>query len=129
MLILPRIPVTRRRLNNTVSAVVPADSSGRSRAGASLNHAPDGDSLMDDPDEHTLADLPPSAKLVFVVLEHEGPLTQKRLVEETRLSSRTVRYALGRLNEINAVSEQISFIDARQTLYTPTCSTTASESS
>lgn len=68
--------------------------------------------------DQKLADLPPSAKLVFVVLEHEGTLTQKRLVEETRLSARTVRYALNQLTEINAISEQISFMDARQTLYT-----------
>jgi hypothetical protein len=74
---------------------------------------------MSDTDERKLADLPPSAKLVFGVLEHEGALTQKRLVEETRLSVRTVRYALGRLKDINAVNEQISFMDARQMLYTP----------
>jgi DNA-binding MarR family transcriptional regulator len=75
---------------------------------------------MSDTAEHKLADLPPSAKLVFVVLDHEGTLTQKRLIEETRLSQRTVRYALGRLKDINAVSEQISLRDARQTLYTTT---------
>jgi predicted transcriptional regulator len=74
---------------------------------------------MSDTDGPKLADLPPSAKLV-VVLEHEGTLTQKRLVEETRLSARTVRYALRQLKDINAVSEQISFMDARQMLYTTT---------
>lgn len=73
---------------------------------------------MSDTGEQRLVDLPPSAKLVFVVLEHEGKLTQKRLVEETRLSARTIRYALERLKNINAVSEQISFMDARQMLYT-----------
>ena len=82
---------------------------------------------MSDPNEHTLADLPPSAKLVFVVLAHEGPLTQKGLIEKTRLSERTVRYALGRLKNINAVSEQIHFRDARQTLYTPMHSSTSPE--
>jgi DNA-binding MarR family transcriptional regulator len=75
---------------------------------------------MNETDEQTLGDLPPSAKLVLVVLEHEGTLTQKQLVEKTRLSGRTVRYALNQLTEINAISEQISFMDARQTLYTTT---------
>jgi transcription initiation factor IIE alpha subunit len=73
---------------------------------------------MSGTDERKLADLPPSAKLVFMVLEQEGTLTQKRLVEETRLSARTVRYALRRLKDINAVNEQISLRDARQMLYT-----------
>lgn len=75
---------------------------------------------MSDTANQNLADLPPSAKLVFVVIDHEEPLTQAQLVEETRLSARTVRYALGRLKEINAVSEQICFMDARQMLYTTT---------
>ena len=70
--------------------------------------------------DQKLTDLPPSAKLVFVVLEHEGTLTQKRLVEETRLSARTVRYALKRLMEINAIEKQMSFKDARQRQYTTT---------
>ena len=73
--------------------------------------------MSETPDQQ-LADLPPSAKLVFVVLEHEGTLTQQRLVEETRLSARTVRYALARLKDINAVSGQINLKDARQTQYT-----------
>ena len=73
---------------------------------------------MSDAGKQRLVDLPPSAKLVFVVLEHEGTLTQQRLIEETRLSARTVRYAIKRLKNVNAVAEQISFRDARQTLYT-----------
>ena len=60
-------------------------------------------------DDPKLGDLPPSAKLVFVVLSEEGTLTQKQLVEETRLSGRTVRYALERLREINALEEELSF--------------------
>jgi predicted transcriptional regulator len=71
-------------------------------------------------DEH-LEDLPPSAKLVFKVLEYDGPLTQKRIVEETMLSARTVRYALERLQNIEKVQEDIYFADARQSLYSLTC--------
>lgn len=75
---------------------------------------------MEETVEHKLANLPPSAKLVFVVLDHEGKLTQKQLVEETRLSYRTVRYALTRLKDSNVIDGEISFRDARQTLYSTT---------
>lgn len=65
-----------------------------------------------------LEDLPPSAKLVYKVLEHDGPLTQKRIVEESMLSARTVRYALDRLDDCETIEEQVYFQDARQSLYT-----------
>lgn len=64
-----------------------------------------------------LDDLPPSAKLVFKVLEYDGPMTQKALVEESMLSARTVRYALERLSERGVIEEDIYFADARQSLY------------
>jgi DNA-binding MarR family transcriptional regulator len=68
-------------------------------------------------DADGLDDLPPSAKLVFKVLEHDGPLTQKGIVEESMLSARTVRYALERLERIGIVDEDVYFADARQNLY------------
>ena len=64
-----------------------------------------------------LGDLPPSAKLVYKVLEYNGPLTQKRIVEESMLSARTVRYALERLDGIGVITEDVYFADARQNLY------------
>lgn len=67
--------------------------------------------------EESLDDLPPSAKLVFKVLEYNGPLTQKGIAEETMLSARTVRYALERLEGISLVTEDVYFADARQNLY------------
>jgi DNA-binding MarR family transcriptional regulator len=72
---------------------------------------------MPETDREALADLPPSAKLVYKVLEYDGPLTQKGIVEESMLSARTVRYALERLDEIGVVEEDIYFADARQNLY------------
>lgn len=69
------------------------------------------------PTEEDLTELPPSAKLVYKVLEYNGGLTQKGIVEESMLSARTVRYALERLEEIGAVSEDVYFADARQSLY------------
>ena len=72
---------------------------------------------MADSDEEALPDLPPSAKLVYKVLEYNGAMTQKDIVEESMLSARTVRYALERLEDIEIVSEDVYFADARQNLY------------
>jgi predicted transcriptional regulator len=64
-----------------------------------------------------LEELPPSAKLVFKVLQYDGPLTQKQIVQESMLSARTVRYALERLQDIDLVNQDVYFADARQSLY------------
>lgn len=61
--------------------------------------------------------LPPSAKLVFKVLEYSGFLTQKQIAEESYLPSRTVRYALNRLKDEQMLEERFYFKDARQSLY------------
>ena len=61
--------------------------------------------------------LPPSAKLLYKILESGRQMTQKELVMETSLSSRTVRYALKRLKDEGIVVERYYFIDARQSLY------------
>ncbi|MFB6300347.1 MAG: helix-turn-helix transcriptional regulator [Halobacteriales archaeon] len=73
--------------------------------------------------DEALSDLPPSAKLVYKVLEYNGSMTQKAIVEESMLSARTVRYALERLEEIGVVSEDVYFADARQNLYEITVDT------
>ncbi|PSQ59260.1 ArsR family transcriptional regulator [Halobacteriales archaeon SW_7_71_33] len=67
--------------------------------------------------DEDIEDLPPSAKLVLKVLQYDGPLTQKQIVEESMLSARTVRYALERLENVDAVEEDVYFADARQSLY------------
>ena len=72
---------------------------------------------MADSEGEQLSDLPPSAKLVYKVLEYNGPMTQKDIVEESMLSARTVRYALERLEDIDIVTEDVYFADARQNLY------------
>lgn len=64
-----------------------------------------------------LRDLPPSAKLVAKTIEYEGALTQSQLAESTLLPARTVRYALTQLEERHLVTSRISFIDARQRIY------------
>ena len=67
--------------------------------------------------ENSIEDLPPSAKLVYKVLEYDGALTQQQIAERSMLSQRTVRDAIGRLREIDAVTEDVYIPDARQSLY------------
>ncbi|ELY95266.1 hypothetical protein C482_16513 [Natrialba chahannaoensis JCM 10990] len=64
-----------------------------------------------------LTGLPPSAKLVYKVLEYEGSLTQEELAAESRLCSRTVRYALGKLEKAEQVDSRVCLQDARQSKY------------
>jgi transcription initiation factor IIE alpha subunit len=54
---------------------------------------------------------------VYKVLENGSQLTQKDLIRETSLPSRTVRYALNRLKEEQFLVERHHFVDARQSLY------------
>lgn len=68
----------------------------------------------------SIRDLPPSAKLVYFVLEHHDRLTQQQLAAETRLPDRTVRHTLTRLESADIVDREMSFRDARQSLYSLT---------
>ncbi|MFB6299747.1 MAG: MarR family transcriptional regulator [Halobacteriales archaeon] len=68
-------------------------------------------------DREDIEDLPPSAKLVYKVLEYNGSLTQKEIVARSMLSQRTVRDALARLQEVDAVNQEVYIPDARQNLY------------
>ncbi len=65
-----------------------------------------------------LKDLPPSAKLVYKVLEcRDTYFTQKEIAKESLLPPRTVRYALSRLKENEIVEEHSYLRDARQSRY------------
>ena len=72
---------------------------------------------MRDP-ESAVVDLPPSAKLVYKTLEYEGSLTQSQLAEESLLPQRTVRHALGKLQDVGVVEESAYLMDARKSMYT-----------
>lgn len=61
--------------------------------------------------------LPPSAKFVHYVLRREDDLTQGDLVDRTRLSTRTVRNALRKLEAADAVEERVCPRDARKRVY------------
>ena len=67
-------------------------------------------------DERTL-NLPPSAKLVLKVLEYHGFMSQKELIEETKLPGRTVRYALSQLISAGLIEKRVSLRDSRQGLF------------
>ena len=62
-------------------------------------------------------DLPPSAKFVAWVLEDQGELTRDELAEETNLPSKTVDYALDRLQDVDAVESRPHAGDARRRFY------------
>ena len=67
--------------------------------------------------EDVVRDLPPSAKLVYKVLEYNETLAQGDIAERSLLPPRTVRYALSRLEEEGVVESRFSFTDARKRLY------------
>lgn len=64
-----------------------------------------------------IRELPPSAKLVAKVLEHNNAMTQQQLADKTLLPTRTVRYALNRLDQENVIDSRFSLSDARKRLY------------
>ncbi|MDF9745951.1 MarR family transcriptional regulator [Natrinema salsiterrestre] len=65
----------------------------------------------------SVSDVPPSAKLVYKVLEYEAQLTQEGIAAESRLCPRTVRYALGKLEDRGLVTSRACLEDARQSKY------------
>ncbi len=66
----------------------------------------------------TLAhELPPSAKLVLKVLEYHEQMTQKEIIDETKLPARTVRHAMSILISEGLVTKRLSLRDSRQGLF------------
>ncbi|WP_418280027.1 MarR family transcriptional regulator [Halorubrum sp. DTA98] len=72
---------------------------------------------MNDVIRDRLSSLPPSAKLVYYVLEKHDQLDQTGVAEETRLSTRTVRFAIEKLSEAELVDEGLCPTDARRSVY------------
>ncbi|NEU58002.1 MarR family transcriptional regulator [Halorussus sp. MSC15.2] len=67
-----------------------------------------------------LLELPPSAKLVYRVLEQEdSPLTQGQIRRQALLPARTTRDALTKLEDDGLIEEQMYVPDARKRLYLP----------
>lgn len=79
----------------------------------------DGEDASQPADSAALAELPPSAKLVYKVLEYEAPLTQGEVRERTRLSKRTTRHAISLLTDADLLEERVYIPDARKRIYEP----------
>ncbi|MBS7644045.1 NAD(+)/NADH kinase [Candidatus Bathyarchaeota archaeon] len=67
--------------------------------------------------EDLLDGVPPSAKLILKILQYEGSLTQKEIIEKTDLPPRTVRFALNLLMEKDIILKKVLLRDARQSTY------------
>jgi DNA-binding MarR family transcriptional regulator len=72
-----------------------------------------------------IQDLPPSAKLVALVLEHEGTLSQQEIAAESLLPERTVRLGLEQLQSVEVIEPRTSLQDARKRLYSLSVESTA----
>lgn len=72
-----------------------------------------------------IQDLPPSAKLVALVLEHEGTLSQQEIAAESLLPERTVRLGLEQLQSAEVIEARTSLQDARKRLYSISVESTA----
>ncbi|MFC6723842.1 MarR family transcriptional regulator [Halobium palmae] len=59
----------------------------------------------------------PSAKLVYLVLQREGCLTQSALMERALLDRSTVRRAVESLEDCGVVSKEVNLQDARHRVY------------
>jgi len=68
-------------------------------------------------EDEDVENLPPSVKLIIKTLQHEAPLTQKKLAQSTLLPTRTVRYAINRLEDVDAIISEPLPADGRQKLY------------
>jgi DNA-binding MarR family transcriptional regulator len=62
--------------------------------------------------------LPPSAKLVAKVIEHEGAMDANEISESARLHPSTTRDALKRLAEEGVVDVRVDSEDGRKLVYT-----------
>jgi len=72
---------------------------------------------MPDGDDDGFDDLPPSAKLVAKVIEHEGAMDAGEISEAARLHPSTTRDALKRLVEENVVKVRMDEGDGRRLVY------------
>ncbi len=64
-----------------------------------------------------LEDATPATKFILKILEFEGPLTQKEIIESTKLPPRTVRRSLTSLLKERRISKRPRLDDPRQDLY------------
>ena len=61
----------------------------------------------------------PSAKLIFLILQHEGRLTKSELLEKSMLSRSAVHTGIDQLRSCDVIEKQTSLQDAREREYVP----------
>ena len=59
----------------------------------------------------------PSAKLIFLILQHEGRLTKSELLEKSMLSRSHT--GIDQLRSCDVIEKQTSLQDARERVYVP----------
>lgn len=64
-----------------------------------------------------LDDLPPSAKLVVKVIEHEGEMDKEEICKKARLPESTTQYALKKLVEKDIIDVKVGDGDGRRLVY------------
>lgn len=73
--------------------------------------------IISQDEDMAIKSLPPSSKLILKVLQYEGPLTTKEIVNKAGLPQRTVSYALKILLDKGLVVRKSYSRDSRQNLY------------
>lgn len=61
--------------------------------------------------------MPPSAQIVYSIIQTHEPLSTKELVSETTYSIRTIRYALRRLMNAQLIIQIPDITDTRRCYY------------
>ncbi|MGV9170450.1 MAG: hypothetical protein ACOC38_10990 [Promethearchaeia archaeon] len=62
-------------------------------------------------------DLPPSAKLLYVLLKNKRRMSRQAIIEESFLPPRTVNYGLSRLKDLGLVTDEEHANDGRKVVY------------
>lgn len=70
-------------------------------------------------EQQCVASKTPSAKLIYLILQHEGQLTKSELLEKTMLSRSTVHTGIDQLLSCEVIEKQTGLQDARERLYIP----------
>jgi len=73
--------------------------------------------MEDEPADTGFEDMPPSAKLVAKVIEHEGAMNAGEISESARLPQSTTRNALNRLVDKGVVDVSVGSGDGRRLIY------------
>jgi DNA-binding MarR family transcriptional regulator len=66
-----------------------------------------------------VAELAPSEKLVYLVIQEDAPITRQHLHSQTKLPKTTIDNALSTLTEQRLIKRDSNLDDLRRTIYNP----------